>query len=502
MPGVTGHHGIPARPAQASQAPTTLPADAQKDEWVATVPRVTVSSAVGLWVVSRDRPRDEPPFGKEVEVLADEGGIAYIGDPLKQPVLLTPGTLNQLFPDSFLLIEGIDAATFGAHVQRDPNDRTVRVVRAICAASVPVAAFLEVGMLPVEQEAYEPACVYIGNIPQPARPGNSEMAWSAVPHSESPLRTVAGVVVEASYGNRGGGFSIKSASGDVAEFSVYSSPDEPPTDWKALPRPSDVGKPFEVTYRDIKYTGAIKSSCDKRILSVRALNADVPANVGSNTTTVPATPSASVFMGHSVQITTPPVDYIGSALEPATICLTSPQGQLCFKPPAGTNLPSFGLRPEARAVRLRPGYEGLLFTAKSSGGGSGSLHLLALLEPGAGSNLENLLPPGLSVTEQGEYRFWDEPSISDTALLVVADYVWGDGETHFSAHYFRISSYVFNSESRHYELRDEYITGKKYPSLDEVDSITALEQEKPEVLGRLQGGRSSLLRSQVTGSTP
>jgi len=93
------------------------------------------------------------------------------------------------------------------------------------------------------------------------------------------------------------------------------------------------------------------------------------------------------------------------------------------------------------------------------------------------------------VTEQGEYRFWGEPSVSDTALLVLADYVFGDGETHFSAHSFRIDSYVFSSEVRHYQLRDEYVTSKKYPSLDEVDSITVLEQEKPEVLRRLQGGR-------------
>jgi len=42
---------------------------------------------------------------------------------LKQPVLLSPETLKQLFPQSFLFIDGIDAATFGAHVQRNPRDQ-------------------------------------------------------------------------------------------------------------------------------------------------------------------------------------------------------------------------------------------------------------------------------------------------------------------------------------------------------------------------------------------
>jgi hypothetical protein len=88
--------------------------------------------------------------------------------------------------------------------------------------------------------------------------------------------------------------------------------------------------------------------------------------------------------------------------------------------------------------------------------------------------------PGVTITEQGEYKIWQETAISETALVVTADAVLGDAETHFSRHRFE------RSELPYYFLRDEYITSKKYPSLDEVDSIAVLGQERPEILALLR----------------
>src|SRR6266849_6466767 len=68
---------------------------------------------------------------------------------------------------------------------------------------------------------------------------------------------------------------------------------------------------------------------------------------------------------------------------------------------------------------------------------------------------------------------------------VTATYEWGDGETHFSAHRFRISTYVFGHQLQNYTLQDEYITAKKYASFDQADKITVLQNEKSEILTRL-----------------
>jgi len=191
--------------------------------------------------------------------------------------------------------------------------------------------------------------------------------------------------------------------------------------------------------------------------------------------------SALVFKGQKVEITESGTTPDGVEPKgPAKICLVS--SGTCFIPP--NSEPQFGFSPEAKIVQLSPKQQALLFTAVASASGSGSLTLLALLDIRNGS-LENLLPD-VRISEQGEYKIWNEPSISRTALVVTADYLWGDGETHFSRHRFKIRTYAFGTSASRYDLRDEYLTSKKYPSLDEADKITVLEQEKAEILARLR----------------
>ena len=191
-----------------------------------------------------------------------------------------------------------------------------------------------------------------------------------------------------------------------------------------------------------------------------------------------------VFKGQRVTVTAAPATPDGvMPAGPAQVCL-APSG-MCFTAP--DNGTPFGFSPDATPVQLGANQQGLLFTAIASSSGSGSEKLIAVLEVRNG-RLDNLAP-GVKVSEQGEYKMWQEPSISKTALLVTADYVWGRAETHFSAHRFRISTYVLEpivaSDVQFYSLRDEFITSKRYPSLDEVVTVAVLGHEKVEVLARL-----------------
>jgi len=195
-------------------------------------------------------------------------------------------------------------------------------------------------------------------------------------------------------------------------------------------------------------------------------------------------PSATVFEGKQVEIITPQVDSIGSALASARVCLRSADQSQCYTPPKGILF--FGLEPHATIIKLAVGDQALLFTAVASGGGSGTQKVLALLKPGKGHDLDNLLPKGLTVSEQGEYQFWSEASISPKLLLVTANYVWNAGETHFSRHKFQVSTYVFSFSTQGYQLRDRYVTAKKYPGLDDTDDIHVLAFEKARILLHLK----------------
>lgn len=40
-------------------------------------------------------------------------------------------------------------------------------------------------------------------------------------------------------------------------------------------------------------------------------------------------------------------------------------------------------------------------------------------------------------------------------VLVTADFVWSEGETHFSQHRYRITSYVYDKQAGRYVQRDQ-----------------------------------------------
>ena len=76
---------------------------------------------------------------------------------------------------------------------------------------------------------------------------------------------------------------------------------------------------------------------------------------------------------------------------------------------------------------------------------------------------------------------------SESQIFVLADYVWGPGETTRDPHRYMISAYVRKATAAfdvaHYYLRDRYMTARKYDPASKVDILAS---EKPELFSRLK----------------
>jgi len=93
---------------------------------------------------------------------------------------------------------------------------------------------------------------------------------------------------------------------------------------------------------------------------------------------------------------------------PARICLGAAGTEHCYTPPSEKY--AFGLEPKARIVAKLNGRNLILFTATFSGGGSGKLSNVALLEEQS-CDFVNLLPT-VQLTDQSEYKLWNLPQLS------------------------------------------------------------------------------------------
>jgi len=196
---------------------------------------------------------------------------------------------------------------------------------------------------------------------------------------------------------------------------------------------------------------------------------------------------AAVAAGQGVpyRIVNGQMDSDGFPKTSARLCIKSGTGDQCYSPPSPESpLPPFGLNATAKDLKLATGAVLIVFTAESSSGGSGSLTSIALLENRNGQ-LINLLP-NVRVTNQSEYHFWSLPTVSAMPVLVTADFVWSEGETHFSQHRYRITSYVYDKQAGRYVQRDQHVTEKKYAGLDDGDDINVLTPEKADIIRRLE----------------
>jgi hypothetical protein len=183
------------------------------------------------------------------------------------------------------------------------------------------------------------------------------------------------------------------------------------------------------------------------------------------------------------------VDSDGLPVTGARLCLLKPADS-CYLMPSNTGYSSgpvvynYGLDPRAERLSLKDGGSLVFFSARFSGGGSGTLDSLAILRYEDGRKIINLLP-FVGLTNQSDRAIWSVPEASSFPILVTAEFYWMEGETHFSKHFYTVKAYRFDAQSGRYAEAFSYRTSKKYPSLNDVEQVHVLEPEREEILRRL-----------------
>ena len=184
------------------------------------------------------------------------------------------------------------------------------------------------------------------------------------------------------------------------------------------------------------------------------------------------------------------IDSDGLPTSGAKLCLLKPAND-CYQMPSNTGYSSgsvvysYGLDPHSERLSLKSGGSLVFFSAQFSGGGSGTLDSLAILRYENDGEIVNLLP-FVGLTSQSERAAWFVPAASSFPILVTAEFVWMEGETHFATHFYTVSAYIFNIKNDRYAKAFSYQTSKKYPGLDEVNQVRVLTPEREEILRRLQ----------------
>jgi hypothetical protein len=181
------------------------------------------------------------------------------------------------------------------------------------------------------------------------------------------------------------------------------------------------------------------------------------------------------------------LDADGLPTSGATLCVFDGRN-VCFEMPpkeGSKNLTyEFGLEPHSERLPLADGSSWVFFTAMFSGGGSGTLTRFAVLRYSYDGKIENLLP-WVGVTNVSQYAMWSLPEVSPYPMLILADFVWGKGESHFDRHFYNVSVWKFDPKFDHYFQAIEYRTAQKYSSGDD-DRIRVLGLERQEITRRLE----------------
>lgn len=181
------------------------------------------------------------------------------------------------------------------------------------------------------------------------------------------------------------------------------------------------------------------------------------------------------------------LDGEGLPLSGVELCLLPGRTQ-CFAMPSSplpnskTERYEFGLQPRSERLPIGAGGSWVFFSGMFSGGGSGMLERVAVLRYGADGRIENLMPE-VTETEVADRAMWNLPDVSPYPVFVRADYLWGDGETHFEAHRFRVDAWIFDPATQRYRRAMTYDTTRRYDRGDGDDKV--LKVERDEILRRL-----------------
>ncbi|HEY4357290.1 MAG TPA: hypothetical protein VGN16_16185 [Acidobacteriaceae bacterium] len=182
------------------------------------------------------------------------------------------------------------------------------------------------------------------------------------------------------------------------------------------------------------------------------------------------------------------VDTDGMPLSGASLCIL-PEKASCFTMPSRTQLPpsgvtyDFGLEPRAERWPLASGGSWIFFSSMFSGGGSGTLTRVAMLRYEPDGKIANLMPY-IAATNVSDFAMWSVPAASRYPVFVEAEFVWGNGESHFGPHYYDVTAWTFDPRTDRYVKAFQYRTSKRYDS--DADRIRVLKPEHDEILRRLE----------------
>jgi hypothetical protein len=115
----------------------------------------------------------------------------------------------------------------------------------------------------------------------------------------------------------------------------------------------------------------------------------------------------------------------------------APPDWQCYEAPKG-----FGISPRARVIRLS-GDMSALFSSVNSGAVCGFGIHLAFLALDMRGQLEIFFQSDVDVSNKSQYEFRNLPEIPGLPIFVTANYVRGSGESHYEAHRYIVSAYVY-----------------------------------------------------------
>ena len=190
------------------------------------------------------------------------------------------------------------------------------------------------------------------------------------------------------------------------------------------------------------------------------------------------------FMGREVTIIKPEMEDDFFPKGPATVCIEGPPQRQCYTAPK-----DFGRDPEISVVQLDKGTSALFFLAASGGVSGFGIHF-ALLRPGTEKDLEDSFPY-ITLSNQSQHAFWNQPSISVSPIFLTADVAEGSDQTHYGEHRYVVSAYTRTSppyDDDIYLLEDRFMTIRKYDPFANADILASEEQE---IVARLRRAKAA-----------
>jgi hypothetical protein len=170
----------------------------------------------------------------------------------------------------------------------------------------------------------------------------------------------------------------------------------------------------------------------------------------------------------------------------AELCLFEKRDH-CFQMPATGNngvIFEFGLKPLSERLPLIGGGSWIFFSSMFYGGGSGTSTRLAILRyDTTDGHITNLLPE-IAVSNVSERAVWNIAGASQYPILVVADFIWAEGEGHFSPHHYKIEAWKFDYSKDRYVSAFSYRTSTKYDGGDSAP-VRVLGLERMNILHHL-----------------